>query len=163
MSGRNASSTHEVTKLSILLGIFLGVFVVLLVRLQFRSRQRLFEKPHCNAFVPRAYTVEELSQFDGKKKPQAFMGVKGIIYNVSLEWYGPEGPYSAFAGCDSSRQLGKVIVGRDEINADWTTLSPAHLQTLHEWEERLRSKYSAVGWITDPHKDFVKRAASLAP
>ncbi|KAG5509200.1 hypothetical protein GH5_06279 [Leishmania sp. Ghana 2012 LV757] len=163
MSGAPMSSAPEVTRIGIMLGVFLGIVVTLLVHLQFKSRQRLSEKPRSDALVPRAYTVEELALFDGKKRPQAFVGVKGIIYNVSLEWYGPEGPYNAFAGCDSSRQLGKVIVGRDEINADWTTLSPEHLQTLHEWEERLRSKYPVVGWVTDPSKDFVKRAVSLAP
>ncbi|KAG5482799.1 hypothetical protein LSCM1_06829 [Leishmania martiniquensis] len=163
MSDAIVSGASEAMPTTIALGVVLGILVTMLVRLQFKSRQWLAEKPQSNAFVPRAYTVEELAQFDGKKRPQAFVAVKGIIYNVSLEWYGPSGPYNAFAGCDSSRQLGKVIVGRDEINADWTTLSPEHLQTLHEWEERLRSKYPAVGWVTDPNKDFVKRAASLAP
>ncbi|GET87201.1 cytochrome b5-like heme/steroid binding domain containing protein, putative [Leishmania tarentolae] len=163
MPDTTGSDAHEVTHASVLFGIFLGFFVILFMRLQLKSRQRLAEAPRRNAFVPRAYTVEELAQFDGKKKPEVFVGVKGIIYNASLEWYGPEGPYSAFAGCDSSRQLGKVIVGREEINADWTTLAPDHLQMLHEWEERFRSKYPAVGWITDPNKDFVKRATSLLP
>ncbi|CBZ32837.1 hypothetical protein, conserved [Leishmania donovani] len=163
MSDATGSGAREVTRASIVLGVFLGFLVIIFVRLQFKSRQRLAEKPRRDAFVPRAYTVEELAQFDGKQKPQVFVGVKGIIYNASLEWYGPEGPYSAFAGCDSSRQLGKVIVGRDEINADWTTLAPDHLKTLHEWEERFRSKYPAVGWITDPNRNFVKRAASLSP
>ncbi|KAG5509050.1 hypothetical protein JKF63_06058 [Porcisia hertigi] len=156
-------SPREMTPFSVVLGVFLGALVTLIVRLQLKGRQRLAERPIMDAFLPRAYTVEELAQFDGRKKPQVFVGVKGILYNASLEWYGPEGPYSAFAGCDSSRQLGKVIVARDEINADWTTLAPGHLQTLHEWEERFRSKYPVVGWITDPNKDFVKRAISLAP
>ncbi|KAK7196563.1 Cytochrome b5-like Heme/Steroid binding domain containing protein [Novymonas esmeraldas] len=163
MAGVSKSTGREVTPLSVVVGVLVGLFVMMLVRLQLRARQRLAEKPQVKVWVPRAYTVEELAQYDGRQKPRAFVGVKGIIYDVSLEWYGPDGPYNAFAGCDSSRQLGKVVVGRDEINADWTTLAPNHLQTLHEWEERLRSKYPVVGWITDPGKDFVKRAATLAP
>ncbi|KPA73285.1 putative mitochondrial hypothetical protein [Leptomonas pyrrhocoris] len=153
----------EVNTMAIVVGVVVGLIATLLLRLQLRSRERLTEKPRANLFVPRAYTVEELAEYDGKTKPEAFVGVKGVIYNASLDWYGPEGPYNAFAGCDSSRQLGKVVVSRDEINADWTTLAPSHLQTLHEWEERLRSKYPAVGWITDPNGDFVKRAASMQP
>lgn len=121
------------------------------------------EQPPSVTFVPRGYMVEELAVYDGKQRPQAFLGVKGVIYNVSLEWYGPEGPYSAFAGCDCSRQLGKVVVSREEINADWTTLSTSHLQVLHEWEERMRSKYPVVGWVIDPAGDFVKRAAQFTP
>ncbi|KPI85850.1 hypothetical protein ABL78_5104 [Leptomonas seymouri] len=163
MTGVHTSQGGEVKPLAIIVGVVIGLIATLLLRLKLRSCERLTEKPRTNVYIPRAYTVEELAEYDGRKRPEAFVGVKGVVYNASLDWYGPEGPYNAFAGCDSSRQLGKVVVGRDEINADWTTLAPSHLQTLHEWEERLRSKYPAVGWITDPMGDFVKRAASMQP
>ena len=92
-----------------------------------------------------------------------FVGVKGKIYNVSPDFYGPGCAYNAFAGCDASRQLGKVVVGRDEINADWTTnFSAKHAQTLDEWEAKYQGKYNVVGWITFG-PDFVERAKKLEP
>lgn len=148
---------------AVLVAIVAAIVGMVLFSLNKKKNERLFEKPGENIFIPRAYTVEELAQYDGKKTPYAFVGVKGVLYNASLEWYGPEGPYNAFAGCDASRQLGKVVVGRTEINADWTNLSPSHLQTLNEWEERFRSKYTPVGWISDPDKQFIKRAAIMDP
>lgn len=151
------------TLLNTFLAVVVATLVILLWRLFLRSRERLEEKAEKHQFIPRAYTIGELAEYDGVKKPYAFVGVKGVIYNASMEWYGPEGPYREFAGRDSSRQLGKMKVGREEENADWTTLSPSHLQTLNEWEERLRSKYVAVGWICDPDVNFVQRAAAFDP
>ncbi|CAD2221849.1 hypothetical protein AGDE_01446 [Angomonas deanei] len=151
------------SSITILLAIVVIVVTALILHTSKKKMERLHEKPIDHKFIPRGYTIEELAEYDGKKKPYAFVGVKGVIYNASLEWYGPEGPYNAFAGCDSSRQLGKVVVGKDEINADWTRLKPSHLQTLNEWEERFRSKYVPVGWILDPNGEFAKRAAKMDP
>lgn len=159
MTGDNVS--YDFMKL--LAGVVLGTSLFLYAKLKLRSREHLAEQPSDSLFVPRAYTEEELAAYDGVTQPQAFVGVKGVIYSVSLEWYGPKGPYHAFAGCDSSRQLGKMKVGREERNADWTRLSPSHMQTLNEWEERLRSKYPAVGWLYDPERRLAERAKAFEP
>ncbi|RNF08339.1 membrane-associated progesterone binding protein 2 [Trypanosoma rangeli] len=127
-----------------------------------RTRQHLVELAPKSVFIPRGYTLEELSEYDGVKKPLAFVSVRGVIYSCSMEMYGVNAPYNAFAGRDSSRHLGKVKVGREESNADWTTLSDAHLAALKDWDELLRSKYVAVGWII-PSKDFIKRAEAFEP
>ncbi|KAH9600740.1 Cytochrome b5-like heme/steroid binding domain [Trypanosoma melophagium] len=144
----------------VLLSFVIGVMVLIFAKSFLRRRQYLVEVVPKSILVPRAYTLEELSEYDGVKKPMSFVGVRGVIYNCSNEFYGANGPYNAFAGRDSSRQLGKMKVGREESNADWTTLSLDHVITLNEWEERLRSKYEAVGWIIPPD-DFSKRAEAF--
>ena len=101
-------------------------------------------------------------QYDGMKNELIFIGVKGVLYNVGKDFYGPGSAYNAFAGHEASRQLGKTKVGREELNADWTSLSLDHLQTLDEWEERFMAKYTVVGWFV-PDKDYVERAKALAP
>lgn len=130
-------------------------FILLLTR---RKANEIEEDlPAPRIFVPRAFTEEELAKYRGEgasgtDTEQIFVSVKGIVYSVAREWYGPQGAYHDFSGCDASRQLGKVKVSRDEINTDWTCLSAEHLQTLNEWEERFKAKYTPVGWfVPGPH------------
>mgnify|MGYP000846786206 CR=1 FL=1 len=55
------------------------------------------------------FTYEQLNEFDGIKKPQTFLALKGIIYDVSGVWfYRKGGPYGVFAGHDASINLGKM-------------------------------------------------------
>ncbi|EAN88403.1 hypothetical protein C3747_176g54 [Trypanosoma cruzi] len=150
----------ELTFFHFLLSFIVGTMTFMFFLFFLRKRQRLFEVAPRNIFVPRAYTLEELSEYDGIKKPLAFVGVRGVIYSCSMDFYGPKGPYNAFSGRDSSRHLGKVTVGQEESNADWTTLSASHIATLNGWDELLRSKYVPVGWII-PSEDFTKRAEAF--
>ncbi|KEG09576.1 membrane-associated progesterone binding protein 2 [Trypanosoma grayi] len=145
-----------------LLSFIIGTVMLIFFQSFVRKRQHLVGKAPKSVFIPRGYTLEELSEYDGVKKPFAFVGVRGVIYNCSTDFYGANAPYNDFAGRDSSRHLGKMKVGREEANADWTTLSMPHTVTLSDWEERLRSKYVAVGWIIPP-PDFVQRAEKFEP
>lgn len=137
-------------------GIVFGAFVIMTLVLHRRKQERLVDMPPANIFVPRPFSAEELREFDGVRNPLIFVGVKGVVYNVAKEWYGPQSPYNAFAGHEASRQLGKTKVGREEANADWTTLSGDHLQTLDEWEERFLAKYIPVGWFVPDGSYFAK-------
>lgn len=130
--------------------------------LWWKRREVRRDTPAKRIFVPRGMTAEELRQYDGIQNELIFVGVKGVLYNVGKEFYGPGSPYNAFAGHEASRQLGKTKVGREEVNADWTTLSLEHLQTLDEWEERFMAKYTVVGWFL-PDKGYVERATSFLP
>lgn len=146
--------------MSTIVATLIVLFVLMMCRLWLRGYQYLTEKPIPHQFIPRGYTLSELAEYNGAIRPYVFIGIKGLIYNASMDWYGPDGPYHAFAACDCSRHLGKVVVGTEESNADWTTLSETHRATLNEWEESLKSKYPVVGWIIDTD-NFVKRAQGL--
>ncbi|AAZ11278.1 Cytochrome b5-like Heme/Steroid binding domain containing protein, putative [Trypanosoma equiperdum] len=145
----------------LLLSFVCASTVLIFLKLAIRRRQHLKEAAPPTIFIPRGYTVEELSEYDGVKSPLAFVGVRGIVYNGATSFYGNNAPYNAFAGRDSSRHFAKMDVGRQEANMDWTTLSPSHMKTLIEWEALLRSKYEVVGWIV-PSDSFFKKDENLA-
>jgi hypothetical protein len=92
-----------------------------------------------------------------------FVCVKGVVFNVSPDYYGPGAGYSAFAAKDSSRQLGKVVVGTTECNADWTTMNDKHLKVLADWEARYREKYCIAGWLVPEDESYFSRGAQLDP
>ena len=133
-------------------------------------------------FTPIPFTFEDLQWYDGSKNSKAarlarggykiedenkhplpkydglvFLAVKGVVYSVSHDYYGPGAGYSVFSAKDSSRQLGKVIVADTECNADWTTLDEKQRKVLDEWEARYRSKYPIVGWVV-PDSKYEERA-----
>lgn len=143
--------------------VVVSTVVVLIAKTTLRSYQSLKELPNKDLLIPRGYTLEELEEFDGVRKPLAFMGVKGVIYSVSLGFYGKDAPYNAFAGRDSSRQLGKTVVGRQECNADWSKLSAKHINVLQDWEDKLRSKYTPVGWVIGARETLLANAETLEP
>ena len=145
----------------------------------YRSRR---PEPLPRMFSPRPFSFADLAWYDGERNSPSgranrravnehplpefdgliFLAVKGVVYNVAPEYYGPGAGYHAFAAVDCSRHLGKVVVGTAEANADWTTLSEKHVKILNDWEERFRSKYCIVGWVV-PDAGYITRAVQFAP
>ena len=124
--------------------------------------------PTPRAFTQRAFSKEDLRWYDGVRNTSAareaagnvaragqhplpiyddlvLMSVKGVVYSVSPEWYGPGSCYHAFAGKDCSRHLGKTVVGDDEANLDWTGMAPEFLEVLDDWAAKLSAKYTRGG------------------
>jgi membrane-associated progesterone receptor component len=140
-----------------------AVFLMFMKWCQLRNTQ-VVDLPPKQYLVPRGYTAEDLAPCNGVERPEILIGVKGIVYNVSPQWYGPAGPYHAFAGAEASRQLGKTIVATSELNADWTTMTADHIQALREWEERFKAKYYPVGWfVPDAEGKYYERGRVLPP
>ena len=52
-----------------------------------------------------------------------------------------------FAGRECSRALGKMTVDEADCSDDLTDLSEKQLQTLHDWEVKLKEKYTVVGQV----------------
>lgn len=160
-----------------------GYFLIAAV-MESRADRKIFRLPPQRVFDPETtFTTDELAWYDGVKnttqkrmalnipndqhpKPEfdglIFVGVKGNVYSVAREWYGDDSPYHAFAGVDASRHLGKVVVGRDEANCDWSTLAKEHLQSLDEWEAKFKDKYPVVGKVKFG-PDFTSKAAQFEP
>ena len=166
------------------LGIVFGAGFFALVAIgESKKELKAVPLPPRPTFTPRVFTVEELAWYDGVKNAKAnrgtngraadehplpeydgliFVGVKGNVYSVSDEWYGSESPYHVFVGKDSSRHLGKVVVGDAEANADWSTMAKDHLKSLDEWEAKFIDKYQVVGTIKFG-PEFKSRAAQFEP
>lgn len=97
----------------------------------------------------RDFTLEELKQFDGTGPDgRVLIGVLGKVYDVTKgkRFYGPGGPYSAFAGHDASRGLATFEVQKvsDEPD-DLSDLKPSELEQVREWDEQFNERYTVVG------------------
>ncbi|BGP17293.1 hypothetical protein JCM10213_009102 [Rhodosporidiobolus nylandii] len=125
------------------------------------------------AQVWQKWTPTELSKFDGTQdggKGRVLLAVRRKAYDVSQGrgFYGPGGPYSAFAGRDASRglahqsfeadmlhPLGQFTTGdngkeHEEIDA-LQDLGEGEWSGLAEWEEHFRNKYPVVGDLVPCH------------
>jgi len=96
----------------------------------------------------RPWTLEELSEHTGGDGKRLLLGCKGLVYEVSPDFYGPGKAYSKFAGKDCSWHLGKVKVGDENANRSWSDLTEKDVKVLDDWEEKYQQKYDCVGWIT---------------
>ena len=113
----------------------------------------------------KGFTKEELAQCkgedDGKggKKP-LYCSVKGVVYEVSPQFYGPGAGYHCFAGAEASRNLGRGIVSDSEVNAEWRHLKKDDMETLDGWAERFAGKYAVVGWYV-PDSGYAERGLAF--
>jgi membrane-associated progesterone receptor component len=101
-----------------------------------------------NPVAPRGFTKEELQCYDGAQRPEVYTSVKGVVYEVAPQHYGPGQSYHVFAGKEISRCLALSIVGNGPANKDWMVGITAEQQkTLDGWSDMFQGKYPVVGWI----------------
>jgi membrane-associated progesterone receptor component len=93
---------------------------------------------------PRNFTVEQLAHFDGKKDEKTgddkpvYLSVNGTVFDVSdgRNFYGPDGPYEAFAGHECGVALAKM------------SFDTAHLDDLAGCESlNFGEKTELEGWV----------------
>ncbi|RNF18743.1 uncharacterized protein Tco025E_04485 [Trypanosoma conorhini] len=102
----------------------------------------------------RGFTREELGEYDGARKSDIYMSVKGVVYEVAPQLYGPGQPYHVYAGHEVSRCLAKSDLTGQEANKDWTHgCSKEEMEALDWWANKFNSKYPVVGWFV-PDEDF---------
>ncbi|CAG5010397.1 unnamed protein product [Parnassius apollo] len=99
-------------------------------------------------------TVAELKNYDGTGPDgRVLLAVNSVIFDVTRgkRFYGPGGPYSAFAGRDATRGLatGQVSAGDKEYD-DVSDLTADEVASAKEWEEQFREKYDIVGRLLKP-------------
>eukprot|EP01065_Artemidia_motanka_P002069 TRINITY_DN1094_c1_g5_i1.p1 TRINITY_DN1094_c1_g5~~TRINITY_DN1094_c1_g5_i1.p1 ORF type:complete len:250 (+),score=94.04 TRINITY_DN1094_c1_g5_i1:68-817(+) len=116
----------------------------------------------------RPWTLDELAVHTGGEGKRLLLGCKGLVYEVSPDFYGPGKAYAKFAGKDCSWHLAKVKVGDDRANQCWADLAEKDVKVLDDWEQKYQQKYNCVGWVvadwayaegTSPAEKPVKRAA----
>lgn len=92
----------------------------------------------------------ELSRYDGSTPElPVLIAIKGRIFDVSKgkDFYGPGGPYAAFAGKDASRALAKMSTKLEDINSSLDGLSEKEIGVLDNWEAKFVAKYAVVGSV----------------
>ncbi|ONL97484.1 membrane steroid-binding protein 1 [Zea mays] len=95
-------------------------------------------------------TLEQLSAYDGKDPAkQILIAIRGQVYDVSRGrlFYGPQGPYSLFAGRDATRALALMSFDPNDLTGDLDGLSADELEVLQDWEEKFKERYPRVGHL----------------
>lgn len=100
----------------------------------------------------RDYKRSELGTYDGSdlKRP-LLIAVRGEVYDVTRGrgFYGPGGPYSAFAGKDCTRALAKMSFDAGDFTGSLESLNQEELDNLEDWIETFRLKYRCLGRLLD--------------
>ncbi|XP_020288267.1 membrane-associated progesterone receptor component 1 [Pseudomyrmex gracilis] len=102
----------------------------------------------------RDFKIEELTKYDGKGPDgRILVAVNGSVYDVTrgAKFYGPGGPYEAFAGKDASRALATFAVdaATDKYD-DLSDLNTTEMSSIKEWEEQFNERYDYVGKLLKP-------------
>ncbi|XP_066602961.1 membrane-associated progesterone receptor component 1-like [Prorops nasuta] len=102
----------------------------------------------------RDFTYEELKKYNGiGSDGRILIGINGSVYDVTkgAQFYGPNGPYSAFAGKDASRGLATFDVeAAMESYDDLSDLTITEMNSMKEWEEQFKERYDYVGKLLKP-------------
>ncbi|XP_013161769.1 PREDICTED: membrane-associated progesterone receptor component 1-like [Papilio xuthus] len=99
-------------------------------------------------------TTAELKKYDGTGPDgRVLLAVNGVIFDVTRgkRFYGPGGPYSAFAGRDATRGLATGSVSAEDKEwDDVSDLNADEIASATEWEGQFREKYDIVGRLLKP-------------
>jgi len=94
-------------------------------------------------------TLEELRKYDGKADDgRVCVAILGKVYDCTKgrRFYGPEGPYSTFAGRDATRALATFDVNAVKLEwDDHSDLTPSQMSSVQEWEMQFGERYDLVG------------------
>lgn len=115
-------------------------------------------EPELPKMKKRDFTLEQIRQYDGLTGPdkRVLVAVNGKVFDVTKgkRYYGPGGPYAAFAGRDASRAL--AIFSVDAIKDDYDDLSDLNtmqMESVREWELQFNERYEYVGRLLKPGED----------
>ncbi|KAG7159427.1 membrane-associated progesterone receptor component 1-like isoform X2 [Homarus americanus] len=93
--------------------------------------------------------LAQLKQYDGTgEHGRVCVAVNGKVFDVTRgkKFYGPGGPYAAFAGHDATRALATFSVNdvKEEYD-DLSDLSSMQMDSVREWEMQFTEKYDYIG------------------
>ncbi|XP_046747917.1 membrane-associated progesterone receptor component 1 [Diprion similis] len=136
--------------------VLVGIIALLVYKI-FKHKTKVEAPIHVEPELPklkRDFTVEQLKQYDGNgPDKRILMAVNGSVYDVTRgrRFYGPGGPYAAFAGRDASRGLAtfSVVPGTDKYD-DLSDFTSVEMDSVREWEEQFKEKYEYVGRLLKP-------------
>ncbi|CAD7698831.1 unnamed protein product [Ostreobium quekettii] len=95
------------------------------------------------------FTMEELASCRGADGGPLHIAVRGDVYDVgsARDFYGPDGPYHAFAGRECSRALALMKVEVKECNDRLEDLDEKAMKVLDDWIKKFNAKYPIVGQV----------------
>lgn len=103
----------------------------------------------------RDFTIKELQPFNGKDNERILIAVNSKVFDVTRgkSFYGPDGPYSMFAGHDASRGLATFSIDASTVKDEYDDLSDLNsmqVESMQEWEMQFTEKYDYVGKLLKP-------------
>ncbi|XP_049885383.1 membrane-associated progesterone receptor component 1-like [Pectinophora gossypiella] len=139
---------------NLILVLFIVYLIYKIIRSKFETEVEVPPPPPPLPKIRKDLTVAELSKYDGTQPDgRVFLAVNGIIFDVTRgkRFYGPGGPYAAFAGRDATRGLATAqVAGSDQEYDDLSDLTPDEVASAKEWEDQFREKYDIVGKLLRP-------------
>ena len=103
----------------------------------------------------RLFTLDELAGYRGLNNSPVYLAAKGIVFDVTgSSFYAPGSNYHIFTGYDASRALAKMSLDVADLeNPSIADLNEEQLQTLDDWVEKFKGKYTIVGrLVSGQHK-----------
>ena len=106
---------------------------------------------------PRNFTSKQLRYFDGARVTEGrvetdkplYLSLDGKVFDVSKgrEFYGPGGPYEAFAGRECGVALAKMSFDEEHLDIKCDNLNFGEKAALDEWMEKFQyfKSYPVVG------------------
>ena len=141
----------------ILEGILLFVIVVLTVLI---GKELLAKPPPPPKLVKPpeqkqrvSLALYELKNYAGQNEDTPiYVSIEGKIYDVTRgrAFYGPNGPYGAFAGNEITCALARSSTDAKDVNIPWNSLTPVEKSTLADWKNFFATKYDEIGTLSDP-------------
>uniref|UniRef100_L7M742 Putative steroid membrane receptor n=1 Tax=Rhipicephalus pulchellus TaxID=72859 RepID=L7M742_RHIPC len=144
------------------LNVVLASICIYLIYKIFFSRQHsrsseVKREPELPPMKKRDMTLEEIRKYDGTGEDgRVLVAVNGKVFDVTKgrHFYGPGGPYHAFAGYDASRGLATFSVERPKDGYDdLSDLNPMEMESVREWEMQFTEKYHYVGRLLKPGEE----------
>ncbi|KAK9461615.1 cytochrome b5-like heme/steroid binding domain-containing protein [Lipomyces oligophaga] len=107
------------------------------------------------AIIFTTFTPGSLVPFNGEDDERVLLAIRGNVFDVTSgkSFYGPNGPYSNFAGRDASRGLAKgsfdddMLTPVDQPLDALNDLTPEEINALNDWEAHFRGKYIHCGTL----------------
>jgi len=143
--------------IALVLAIIFLIYKIVLGRRESNDTPIVPQPPPIPKMKKGDMTLQELLKYDGTgTHGRVCVAINGKIFDVTRgkRFYGPGGPYSAFAGHDASRAL--AFFSTDLVKNEYDDLSDLdsrQMESVREWEEQFTDKYEFVGRLLKPGEE----------
>ncbi|XP_037070093.1 LOW QUALITY PROTEIN: membrane-associated progesterone receptor component 1-like [Pollicipes pollicipes] len=138
----------------LLISACLYIMYKMWVRHKEENAPRRRPEPELPPLKKQDFTLEQLKFYCGDERcdGRVLVAVNYKVFDVTKgkRFYGPGGPYAAFAGKDASRGLATFSVEGGDNHDDLSDLTPMQMESVREWEAQFTDRYVYVGKLLKP-------------